>query len=80
MCMDRRASAASRLDGNLTLHQLQSLSHADEPKTAAGDDILWVKTNSQVIHGQLNIWHYTAQFYWEALHATVFHGIAQTFL
>jgi hypothetical protein len=31
---DRSTGAGARLDGNLTAHQLHSLSHADEPEAA----------------------------------------------
>jgi hypothetical protein len=42
--------------------------------------ILRVKANSQVAHSQLNLSLCTAQFHLEVPHATVLHGILQSFL
>ena len=78
--MDRSTRAGLRLDGNLTAHQLHSLSHADEPEAATVDGVLRVKANSQVAHGQLNLSLCTAQFHFEVPHATVLHRILQSFL
>lgn len=78
--VDRGASPGAGRDGNLTAHQLHSLSHADEPDAAMVDSDLRVKANSQVANGQLNLSLRTAQFHSEMSHATVLHGILQSFL
>ena len=78
--VDRSTRAGVRLDGNLTAHQLYSLSHADEPEAATVDGVLRIKANSQIAHGQLNFSRGAVQFHFELSRAAVLHRILQSFL
>jgi len=78
--VDRSTRTELRVDGKLTVHQLQSLSHADEPQAATVDGILRVKANSQVAHSQLNLSLCTPQLHFEVPRAAVLHRILQGFL
>jgi hypothetical protein len=77
---DRGAAAGLRLDRKIAPHQLEPLSHADQPEASPLHRSLPVKTYSHVTHTQADLLRCSAQINLKVLSTAMLNRILQRFL
>src|SRR5256886_7155810 len=78
--MDHGAALGLRFNCKGSVHQFQSLLHADEPKTTALLRRFGVKACAGILHWEMNLIRCSPQSYFEVSYPTVLRGIVQGFL
>jgi len=78
--VDRGTVLGSRLDGKCSVQHFQSLRHADEAKPPACLCGFSIETQARIADRELNLTRRSPQSHLEVANATVFGGIAESFL
>ena len=78
--MDRGTTLELRFDRQRSLHQLQSLPHADEAKTSALPCRFAVKAHAGIPYCEMNLIRRSPQAHFEVPYSAVFHRIVEGFL
>src|SRR5215470_422322 len=77
---DRCTPPWIRPDGQFSVHQLQSLSHANQPQARVRDRLLRIKANSQIAHRKVDFSYFAVKVHIELLYTTVLHRIMKRLL
>lgn len=78
--MNRSALLSLRLNLEISVNHLHSLTHADESQSLAGQSLVFVKSGSAIAYGQVNLVRGATQFDGEMAHAAMFDRIVQCLL